>query len=443
MGIEILGGLEIHEILAKLGPKEAAIVGSVSHHFQNQASDDSLWSQFCAQELHLYSPEDPLGNPIPSFKEAYRAWRESFRMYPWSLVLRVKRCWDKIKSWLVVNFPEAMTTLRKGVTEDVINNWESSFKVKLPLPTRLIYRFCDGQDIVEHSESFSASLLGLIGGYPFTNYLINVFLLPLDEVISVTDGVRRHLVEHADVPFGSEYLVVATSSTEAKKFIILNCSNGKLFVGTRTFLENGQVCPCVPDDLIHSHNVRDCQKQDSLLLWLEEHGRRLESGLVNVSEEKNARYISLLPEESSLFYAAVTNGVKVRAAALFIPEMSMTVLESNHYSFFFSLRMSLKPGGCIVNGMQFDSCQLCMCHWTIQGNDMVTEINEETVQGENPLLRSGGKEHVFHGQLPILTPQGSIKGSLTFVPGRLSDPKGPEFEVEVPETFLKFPDYKF
>lgn len=68
MGIEILGGLEIINILTKLGPKEIANLECVSHHFQDWASDDSLWSHFCAQELHLYYPEDPLGNPTPSFK---------------------------------------------------------------------------------------------------------------------------------------------------------------------------------------------------------------------------------------------------------------------------------------------------------------------------------------------------------------------------------------
>lgn len=68
MGIEILGDLEIHHILTKLGPKGTAVVGCVSRHFQDRASDDSLWSQFCAEELHQYSPEDPLGNHVPSFK---------------------------------------------------------------------------------------------------------------------------------------------------------------------------------------------------------------------------------------------------------------------------------------------------------------------------------------------------------------------------------------
>ncbi|KAK1386355.1 F-box protein SKIP16 [Heracleum sosnowskyi] len=445
MGIEILGGLEIHQILTKLGPRETAIVGCVSHHFQGRASDDSLWSQFCAQELHLYSPEDPLGNPTPSFKAAYQAWSEAFSMYPWSLVLRVRTCWEKIRSWLVVNFPEAMTTLHKGATEDVLNNFESSLKVKLPIPTRLLYRFCDGQDLVKYSESFAASLLGLIGGYSFGNSLVNVFLLPLDEVLRKTNGVRCHLIEHVGVPFGTEYLVVATSSTERVKFFFLNCSDGQLFVGDGNFLENGNMLPCVPDDLIHSvHNVRDCQQQDGLLLWLEEHGRHLESGLVNVSEEKNTRYISLLPEESSLCYSAVENGVKVRASALFIPELSMTVSESNYYWFAFSIRMALNPGGFIVNGTWFDSCQLCMAHWTIQeNNDIVNKITEETVDGKNPILHPGDEEFTFQVHICIRAPQGSLEGSLTFVPGRLTNPKGAEFEVELPQILLEYPDYIF
>lgn len=443
MSIENVGGLAIYKILSKLGPRDTARVGCVSHRFVEWAFDEFLWYQFCIQELQLSSPEDPLGNPTPSFKVAYQSWRESFGMYPWSLVLRVRRCWRRIKSWLVVNFPEAVTTLRKGATEDELNNLEKSLEVKLPLATRLLYRFCDGQDQVEYSESFSESLLGLIGGYSFCGHLVNVYLLPLDEVISVTNDVRRQLFEDVRLVFGTEYLVVAASSTEGEKFFFLSCRNGELSAGTGNLLENGEMSPCVPDDLIRSiHDVRDCQQQDGLLLWLEEHGRHLESGLVKVSEEMSeemiTRYISLFPENSSLCSAAVTNGVQVRASALFIPELSETNLESNHYRFAYSIRMSLKPEGCIVNGMRFDSCQLYQAHWTVRENDnIVSEIIEENVVGKNPLLHSGEKEFVYQGCVPIRTPQGSIKGSYTFVPGRLTDPKGAEFEVEVPQIFLK------
>lgn len=94
---------------------------------------------------------------------------------------------------------------------------------------------------------------------------------------------------------------------------------------------------------------------------------------------------------------------QVRASALFIPEL--TVLESNHYSFAFSLRMSLKPGGCIVNGMQFDSCQLCMCHWTIQeNNDTVTRINEETMQGKVCYNKNLYSSYLYHANYVFFPP---------------------------------------
>lgn len=449
MGIEMLGGLEIYTILNKLGPRGTAIVGCVSHKFQDWASDDSLWSQFCAQELLLYSPEDHLGSATPSFKAAYQAWRKSFDTYSWSLVIRVRRCWERIKSWLAVNFPEALTTLRKGATEDVINNLETSLNVKLPCPTRVLYRFCDGQNLIKYSESFSTSLLGLIGGYSFCDYRVNVCLLPLAEVIRITNLFRRHLIEFVGVPFGTEFLIVAGSSTRRVKFFLLNCRNGELFVGGRNLIEYGKMRPCLPDDFIHYvHNVKDCQQEDGLLLWLEEHGRRLENGLLNLSEEENSRYISLLPEESSLCYTAVTNGVQVCASAVFIPELSTelreTALESTYYCFAFSIRLSLKLGGCIVNGMRFDSCQLCLVQWIIQeSNNIVKRITEETTEWENPLLHPGDEDYVFDGHIFMLTPKGSIKGSLTFVPGRLTHPEGAEFEVELPEFFLEYPDYIF
>lgn len=231
-------------------------------------------------------------------------------MYPWPLVLRVKRCWGRIKSWLAVNFPEAATTLRKGAAEDELNTLEKSFKVKLPSPTRVLYRFCNGQDLDcgGFGESFSGSPLGLIGGYSFYSHLVNVFLLPLDQVISVTNDICEHLFSSV----GAEYLVVAASTTESEKFFCLNCSNGQLYVGTRNFFQDGEMIPCVPDAMIRSiHDTGDCQQQDALLLWLEEHLRRLESGMISVREENNLRSINLFPEESPLCSTAVTNGVKV------------------------------------------------------------------------------------------------------------------------------------
>lgn len=68
MDLERLGGLTMHIILSKLTPQDSASVACVSKRFRNWSSDDLLWSRFCADDLDMSSPVDPLGNPMPSFK---------------------------------------------------------------------------------------------------------------------------------------------------------------------------------------------------------------------------------------------------------------------------------------------------------------------------------------------------------------------------------------
>ncbi|CAI9776149.1 unnamed protein product [Fraxinus pennsylvanica] len=58
-----------------------------------------------------------------------------------------------------------------------------------------------------------------------------------------------------------------------------------------------------------------------------------------------------------------------------------------------------------------------------------------------PLLHPGEDEFVYESCKPLPSSQGSIEGSFTFVPGRLADPKGGSFEVEVARFQLQLPDY--
>jgi F-box protein 3 len=58
--------------------------------------------------------------------------------------------------------------------------------------------------------------------------------------------------------------------------------------------------------------VSDSDKiQDGMLLWLEEHGHRLQRGFIKLIEEGRAKSINLFPEEPPLCSTAVTNGVQV------------------------------------------------------------------------------------------------------------------------------------
>jgi F-box protein 3 len=231
-------------------------------------------------------------------------------MYPWSLVKRVKRCWEKLRNWLIVNFPEAESTLNKGASEADIQKVENILRVKLPLPMRILYRFHDGQDLEDKSfpSSLNGSSLGLIGGYSFYDHMVIVSLLPLCEIVLET----KEIIQKLGFSGTPEYIVVAASSTYREKLFFLNCTSGQLYVGTGNLLSDGEMLPCVPNELVNSvHDYNGDQQQDALLLWLEQHGRRLENGIIKLREEENMRSISQFPEESPLCSTAITSGVKV------------------------------------------------------------------------------------------------------------------------------------
>lgn len=133
-------------------------------------------------------------------------------------------------------------------------------------------------------------------------------MLPLRQVVFETREITRKL----GFPSSSEYIVVASSCTYSEKLFFLNCTNGELYVGTVNLQRDGEMLPCVPTALISSvHDSNVDQQQDAMLLWLEEHGRRLESGIIKLRQEKNFRSISQFPEESPLCTTAITYGVKV------------------------------------------------------------------------------------------------------------------------------------
>ncbi|KAH9606893.1 hypothetical protein KSS87_019727 [Heliosperma pusillum] len=428
IGIEGLENLGLHIILSKLDPNDTAKVCCVNKKFKDWASDDSFWAIYCSNHLNLSSPIDPFGNHVPSFKVAYQLWREAFSMYPWTLVIRVKKCWDTLKSWLDSSFPEALSTLRRGASEEELNEVEKSLKIKLPLPTRLLYRLHDGQE-------FSNDLLGLIGGYTLYDHVVNVRLLPIKQVIIMS----KHLTKDIGFSSKSKYVSVAASLIRNDKIFSLNCANNQLYVGTANLREDGEMMACIPKALLTCNGN---EQSDGLLLWLEEHGRRLKSGMITVREEDGWNMICQFPEKPPLCTTAVTNGVQVRASSMLIPEQSE--FGGSGFLYAYSVRMSLLPEGCNIHGMTFDSCQLQSRHWIIRENEVVKgDVNAEAVIGKYPFLRPGEKEFVYQSCTTQQNNHGSIEGSFTFVPGRLAAPKGDPFKVEVARFELAMPDYIF
>lgn len=68
---------------------------------------------------------------------------------------------------------------------------------------------------------------------------------------------------------------------------------------------------------------------------------------------------------------------------MFVPECADLENTSETYTFSYSIRMSLLPEGCVINGMPFSSCQLNWRHWIIRSNDVVVaDTGGEAVIGQ-------------------------------------------------------------
>ncbi|MFS7973315.1 hypothetical protein Hanom_Chr09g00855181 [Helianthus anomalus] len=135
---------------------------------------------------------------------AYGAWREAYGVYPWPLVRRVKNVWDRIRIWLTGNFPEVLPTLCKGASEVELNELEKSLKVKLPLPTRVLYRFSDGQKVCSNVSSERSEI--------YTR-----------DVTRLREFTRP------------KYIVTKVSAYNENMFF-LDCELGQLHVGTKNLL---------------------------------------------------------------------------------------------------------------------------------------------------------------------------------------------------------------
>jgi F-box protein 3 len=73
---------------------------------------------------------------------------------------------------------------------------------------------------------------------------------------------------------------------------------------------------------------------------------------------------------------------EIRASALLVPEGVDLQNDREKYLFSYSIRMSLQPQGCVINGMSHSSCQLYWRHWIIRANDaVVSDVNGEAVIG--------------------------------------------------------------
>lgn len=417
----------------------------VDRRWRSIASDDSLWKFLCAKHLQLSTPCDHHGNLCPSYKDAYKVWHENFSMYPFSLVLRTKRCWDSLRKWTSSHCPEVANSLQPGVSEDELHKFEEKLGWKLPVSVRLLYRFCGGQSTAQQfmgendsdeDEAVDGVYMGLFGGYNFYHHRVDVHFLSLRIAFSLT---KEYIPHWGDLEAGKKWVVVA-ASYPLQKFFLLDCHDGSLHVGTRRLEFYGELMGCVPPS-------QSATMQDSMLLWLEMYSSRLNSGMYGVQRFDGVNCISLYPELDPLCSEAVTNGVQVRSSAVFVPELSILENDIDVESYVFAYYVRMRKFGAEDDGAQSNahkSCQLSSRQWMIQENGVFKdEVRGPGVIGQYPLLKPGDRAFVYASYTSSSASKGSIQGNFTFVPGSLTRPEGAQFLVKVAEFPLEVPSFVY
>ncbi|KAI5082144.1 hypothetical protein GOP47_0001887 [Adiantum capillus-veneris] len=433
----------VHAILRRCDFEDVCRSACVDRRWHLIASDDSVWQCLCEKDFYLFQPSDHHGNICPSYKEAYKLWCMNFRMYPRSVVVRAKRCWDSLRDWTSINYPEIAHSLRPGVSEEDLNNFEGQLGWKLPLAVRVLYRFCGGQDRSPHlneeddsdeDSGVDRDYVGLFGGYRFYEHRVDVHFVSLQKALVLTE---HFIPQWGDLGDARKWVIVA-ASFPLQKFFLLDCQDGSLFVGTRHLATHGGLMSCVP------RTPEAADAQDSMLRWLEMYSSRLNSGTYTVQRFDGYDSISLYPELDPLCSEAVTDGVQVRSSAVFVPEHSTLEDDINfaNYMFAYSIRMRLLASEDHSPTNVYNSCQLVSRHWIIREDGAFrNEVRGGGVIGQYPLLRRGGRTYTYASCSPLNEPNGSIEGAFTFVPGSLTKPEGPQFLAKVAEFPLEVPSF--
>ncbi|DBA73013.1 hypothetical protein WJX79_006040 [Trebouxia sp. C0005] len=431
------------EIFRLLSARDCAKMATCQKLWRNIAADDSLWQVWCDSDFLLKQTVAPTGHPQDTWRDAYATWHLHFGRYK-SYTKRAIAAWQTIEHWTKAHHPDIYQSLGDPATERQLDDAERLLKVKLPPSLRVIYRLHNGQDLSCDERfpdlmPYDSMFHGLLGGYSFYDHIVCTRLMPIEKAAQATIRLRNR---NGHIDYGD--CVQLTGSIMTRKHFMLVDEGSQMRVST-----------CDDD---RSWDAAPPGGNDAMLRWLEAFASVLKDqlGCCHLLERMNSFGICLHPAHEPWQRVAVTKGVKVQAASIFVPELSkLRCSYDAEEAFFFSynVQFSLLP----VEEQQaswpadagpfspITSVQLQTRHWIIrdQTGEITQDIHGDGVIGRHPILAPGGTPFVYQSCTHQQQPRGSMGGFFKFVEGTTRQPTGPAFDVVCPEFMLEKPQYVF
>jgi hypothetical protein len=409
--------LVLHVLLHLRSAKWLCRCRAVSSRWLRLASDDEPWRAWCHSQFGLEEAAPPApSQPCASYFDAGRQWTAHAaalglpRNQPipalCPLWRRAVRAWGRIEAWTAAHLPSACPTIGAPST---LASWRAALR-RLDLDDhplsegpllalRLLTAVHDGQRMARDAQIGStlcaqlpdegemgeltaeltrASLgpdawcdtaneyLGLCGGFSAYDIEVSVRPLPLALVVVWT----RYLREKAELP--EHLLAVGTSiqNRRVARFLVYDLETGDLLLGQVNAAPRLERRPIVVLGVLRAVRAvpPSTPRGADLLVWLEELGRRLSTGVYQagpiVPLEPATLGINLFPQSGPKFSSATTRGIRVDASAICVPDVGQ---------FMYSIRIVLltpgEEGYLAPEERGFVTAQLHTRRWLLRNAD--------------------------------------------------------------------------
>ncbi|ESN97528.1 hypothetical protein HELRODRAFT_102065 [Helobdella robusta] len=364
----------------------------VCKQFNEVAKSEVLWKRLYNKHWDTIRSNDTEDRGKTSWHQQFISeYKDKWRYV--DMYKEVLQAWVDIKSFYLQLSPPVIFSLRDGLTEEELDDFEKTTNVKLPNELRCVYRFHDGQ--VWQAAEAASNNLGLFGYLHCYDHVRNEVFLPLRRRNLNRSGDCRHLLVSESALFK---LYVCLEGFKDVKFG--NVVNKLHFLNADSY--------SVP------HLVAQNFKE-----YFVDFANRIKTEYFPVI---NGMVYKFYTEPSQKLE---TRNITIQVHTAFLPERSYV----EHYTHAYLVRFSVGPSPPLSSVDSDDgTCQLVSRHWEIADGEKVDVVDGAGVIGAYPIFKPNSKfSYVSCVVLHNLV--GSMKGHFTVKNLRTNE----KYQLIVPE----------